>query len=330
MRITRGHWLGLGALTGTAIAASILDFHFEDTYKSEALVRLKTPPMWAAAKPTTSHDMARFINSVAQESLTRRNLKAIIETNGMYTDRLKSVPLEDVIDDMRKDAVVVGASGEDGIKLSFTYPDPLLAQRATQAILASMVAGSERFQANSTLTTINFLQSRVVQAAGDWDAAAGVRHAAGDGPNEQTSKAQTPLPEVLRDAVLRPTLPVGLKEIEALLRKEKPVTSLPRRPIQVAVNFSSRQQLDISLARDRYKAAREKLSEAQGLQAMENQHLGPRLEAVEPPSYPMSPVRPTRLILLGGLAGGLLVGQLAHLLLAWRSVKRRASFLFSQ
>lgn len=44
MRITRGHWLALGALAGTAIAAAIVDFQWEETYRSETLVRLKTPP----------------------------------------------------------------------------------------------------------------------------------------------------------------------------------------------------------------------------------------------------------------------------------------------
>lgn len=301
MRITRGLWLGLGALAGTAIAASFLAFDLEDTYRSEAVVRLKTPPMWAAAAPTTSNDLSWLLRNAAWESLSSRNLEAIIEKNGMYADRLKSVTLRDVLEDMRKDAVRIGPSNEkDGFKLSVTYPDPLLAQRATQALLASTVASIERIQAANTITTIDFLQSRVVQAACDWDAAAGVRHMAGDGLCEETSKQETP------------------------------VASLPTEPVRVSVNLSPRQQFDISLARDHYKAAREKLSEAQGLQAMEKLKLGPRLEVVEPPTYPMSPVRPTRLILLGGFAGGLFVGQLAHLLLAWRSAKRRASILSSQ
>ena len=330
MRITRGNWLGLGALTGTVIAASIVDFHFEDTYKSETLLRLKTPPMGASATPTTSNNMAWFINIAAPESLSRGNLKAIIEANGMYADRLESVPLEDVIEDLRNDAVSMHGSGEDGFKVSFTYPDPLLAQRATQAIVASMVASSERIQAANTITTINFLQSRVVQAACDLDAAASVRHTAGDGLCEQTSKQQTPLYKLFVEAIIPPTLPLGHKEMYALPQKEKLVTSLPKEPMQVSANLGPRQQFEISLARDRYKAARQKLSEAQGLQAMEKLKLGPRLEAVEPPSYPMSPVRPTRLILFGGFVGGLLAGQLAHLLLSWRSVKRRASFLFSR
>ena len=317
MRIARGHWLVLGALTGTAIAASIVDFHFADTYRSETLVRLKTPPRWAAAGRTTSNDMGWLISHAAQEPLSGCNLKVIIETNGLYADRLQSVTLQDVIEDMRKEAVKIGPSSEDGFKMSFTYPDPLLAQRATQALLASMVASIERIQAASTITTIDFLQSRVVQAAFDWDAAAGVRDTPGDGLREQTSKQQIPLSSVLT-------------ELEALPQKEKAVTSLPKEPVRVSVNLSPRQQFDISLARERYKAAREKLSEAQGLQAMEKLKLGPRLEVVEPPSYPMSPVRPTRLILFGGFAGGLFVGQLAHLLLAWRSARRRASFLLSQ
>lgn len=317
MRITRGHWLVLGALTGTAIAASIVDFRFEDTYKSETLVRRKTPPMWAAAGRTTSNDMGWLISHAAQGALSGSNLKAIIEANGLYVDRLKIVTLQDVIEDLRKDAVKIGPSREDGVKISFTYPDPLLAQRANQAILASMVASCERIQAANTITTIDFLQSRVVQAACDWDAAAGVRDAAGDGLCEQTSKQQTPLSSVLT-------------ELKAPPQKEKAVSGLPMEPVRVSDNLSQRQQFDISLARDHYKAAREKLSEAQGLQAMEKLKLGPRLEVVEPPSYPMSPVRPTRLILFGGFAGGLLVGQLAHLLLAWRSAKRRASFLTSQ
>lgn len=318
MRITRGHWLVLGALTGTAIAASIVDFHFEDTYRSETLVRLRTPPMWAAAGRTTSNDMGWLISHAAQEPLSGSNLKAIIETNGLYADRLQSVTLQDVIEDMRKEAVKIGPSSGDGFKMSFTYPDPLLAQRAMQALLASMVASCERIQAASTLTTIDFLQSRVVQAACDWDAAAGVRRTAGDGLCEQTSKRQAPLPS-----------PHNL-QMEAVLQKEKAGTSLPKEPVRVSVNLSPRQQFDISLARDHYRVAREKLSEAQGLQAMEKLKLGPRLEVVEPPSYPISPVRPTRLILFGGFAGGLFVGQLAHLLLAWRSVRRRASFLISQ
>ena len=328
MRITRGYWLGIGALTGTAIAASIVDFHLEDTYRSETLVRLKTPSMWAAAMPTAPNDMAWMINNVAQESLSRSNLTRIIETNGMYADRLKSMPLEDVIEDMRNHDMSIGASGEDGFKLSLTYPEPLLAQRVTQALLASMVASSDRTQSARTITTINYLQSRVVQAACDWDAAAGVRHTAGDGLCEQTSKQETPQHEALREAIMPPTLPLGRKEIEDFLKKEKPATSPPKEPIQVSKNLSPRQQFDISLARDHYKTAREKLSEAQGLQAMEKLRLGPRLEAVDPPSYPLSPVRPTRLILFGGFAGGLLVGQLTDLLLTWRSLKRRASFIF--
>jgi hypothetical protein len=344
MRITRGHWLVLGALTGTAIAAVIVDFHFEDTYRSETLVRLKTPPMWASAGRTTSNDLAWLISNAAQEVLSRRNLEALIETNGLYADRLQSVTLVDVIEDLRKDDVRIGRSedlrkddvrigdrsGEDGFKMSFTYPDPLLAQRATQALLASMVAAMERIQAANTITTIDFLQSRVVQAACDWDAAAGVRRTAGDGLCAQTSQQQAPQHEVFRQAITPSNPPLDPKEIEALSRKEKPVTSLPKEPVRVSVNLSPRQQFDISLARDHYRAAREKLAEAQGLQAMEKLKLGPRLEVFEPPSYPISPVRPTRLILFGGFAGGLLVGQLAHLLLAWRSAKRRASFLISR
>jgi hypothetical protein len=308
-------------LTGTAIAAFIVDFHFEDTYRSEALVRFKTPPMWAATAPTTSNDLGWLMSKAADKSLGRRNLRALIETNGLYADRLQSVPMEDVIEDMRKEAVRIGKiSGENGFKISFTYPDPVLAQRATQALLASMVAAMEGVHAANTITTIDFLQSRVLQAACDWDAAAGVRPTAGDGlcAGEQTSKQKTPLPSP------------HTVQMEAVPRKEQAGTSLPKEPVRVSVNWSPRQQFDISLARDHYRVAREKLSEAQGLQAMEKLGLGPRLEVVEPPTYPMSPVRPIWLILFGGFAGGLLVGQLAHLLLAWRSAKRRASFLISK
>ena len=78
-----------------------------------------------------------------------------------------------------------------------------------------------------------------------------------------------------------------------------------------------RLQLDLDLARDHYKSASDKLSEARTTAVMEARKLGPNLEMLDPASLPLSPTYNSGIVLLTGFGGGGVLGFLASLLLSF-------------
>ena len=79
---------------------------------------------------------------------------------------------------------------------------------------------------------------------------------------------------------------------------------------------NARLMLDIDLARDHYKSARERLSEARTGLALVALKMGPTLEMMDPASYPQHVTRNVGAILSVGAAAGLLGGYLVSVLLA--------------
>ena len=78
-----------------------------------------------------------------------------------------------------------------------------------------------------------------------------------------------------------------------------------------------RLQLDLDLARDHYKSASDKLSEARTTAVMEARKLGPNLEMLDSASLPLSPTYNSGIVLLTGFGGGVVLGFLVSLLLSF-------------
>ena len=86
---------------------------------------------------------------------------------------------------------------------------------------------------------------------------------------------------------------------------------------QVVGGGGGRLQLDLDLARDHYKSASDKLSEARTAAVMEARKLGPNLEMLDPASLPLSPTYNSGIVLLTGFGGGVVLGFLVSLLLSF-------------
>jgi len=96
-------WIAGPALAGLVIAV-VVAFLWPDTYVSTAVIRVVPPQVPRSFVPSNvATGMSERINSMAQSILSRATLGSIIETYGLYVRQRQSLPMEDIIEDMRKD-----------------------------------------------------------------------------------------------------------------------------------------------------------------------------------------------------------------------------------
>lgn len=104
-----------------------------DRYTSTALIRLDVEPFPAAD----------VINIAYRKALSRRDLKSLIERLNLYSGERERLPLEDVIDTAKKDAIGMEILPNHDVRVSFTYHEPDAAKAAAEAIMNRMVEAAD-------------------------------------------------------------------------------------------------------------------------------------------------------------------------------------------
>jgi uncharacterized protein involved in exopolysaccharide biosynthesis len=121
------------------------------------------------------------INSMEQTILSRSVLTTIIQTYGLYQSERSRLPIEDVIDQMRKKITVApvktGSNDQTPTRIipafavQFSYEDRHSAQRVVQDLVTRFIDENTRNSANRTFMTTQFMKDEVDQAKKDLDAA---------------------------------------------------------------------------------------------------------------------------------------------------------------
>ena len=94
-------WIVAPAFAGLVIA-TVVAFLLEDTFVSTALIRVVPQQISDAyVKNTSASDVTERIDAMAQQILSRSTLNSLINTYKLYSDDLKSEPMEDVVTKMR-------------------------------------------------------------------------------------------------------------------------------------------------------------------------------------------------------------------------------------
>ena len=130
--------LGTVALAG-ALAAGVLAFRTPDRYVSTAVMRI-TP----AGQADSDHQRALDrLGELQQEVLSRTSLAQIIQQPALnlYPEDRKRIPLEDVVENMRKalrfQVMQTQGGGVPAFLISFEYPDKFKAQAVVRELVAS-------------------------------------------------------------------------------------------------------------------------------------------------------------------------------------------------
>jgi len=146
---------------GTAIVAAMLP----DRYRSETVMLVepqRVPESYVRATVTTR--LEDRLRSIQAQILSRTKLEQIINDAGLYPEMRKRLPMEDVVENMRKNDVRVELVRGDAFRVSYTSENPKKAMEVAEKLAAAFV--NENLQDRETLAnaTTHFLDSQLSDA----------------------------------------------------------------------------------------------------------------------------------------------------------------------
>lgn len=175
-------WL-LGPVLFAASAGAVGAFLWPDTYVSEAVLRVSPP---AASEnfypsPASRVSLSDRLASMQQSILSRNNLTGMIQSFDLYRRERARLPMEDVIERMRRDIAVSGLTAQAGssgqarslvFRVGFSYANRFDAHKVTQSLVSRFMDESAREQRILADSVNQFLRDEFDRAQVELDAAA--------------------------------------------------------------------------------------------------------------------------------------------------------------
>ena len=168
-------WLLAPTLAGLTIAV-VIAFFWPDTYVSLASIRVVPPQVPERLVPTNVNmQMAERVNSMAQTILSRNTLTNIIQTYDLYRKERNKMPMEDVIEMMRKDVKIgslteVNRGRNAAFVVEFSYENRYVAQKVTRDLMTRFIDENIRERHQQAQQTTQFLREQFDQARAEVDA----------------------------------------------------------------------------------------------------------------------------------------------------------------
>ena len=172
--IRRRWWMIAGAaVAGGALAfgASML---LANQYTSQTLVLVEQQRVPDAfVKPIVTEELNQRLSTMQEQILSRTKLEPIIDGYGLFTKDRGKVPMEDLVDRMRRMVTVRAVRadfgttehpGVPGFYVTFTADDPHLAQQVCSRITSMFIDENLKAREQSAIGTTDFLASQVENA----------------------------------------------------------------------------------------------------------------------------------------------------------------------
>jgi uncharacterized protein involved in exopolysaccharide biosynthesis len=152
-------WL-LGGLLGLAIgwAAS---FWMSPAYRSSAVLQFP-----GSSSDTNQATLAK-ISETANVTMSRGSLTNLIRQLNLYSEEKHRMPLEKVLETMRRNILLTptGVPGAPAFRISFDYPDRILAQRTVAELTKGFLSSGGTTLDSPSLPTNPVLPNRLAQAS---------------------------------------------------------------------------------------------------------------------------------------------------------------------
>lgn len=133
-----GRILAIPGLAGALVAAGVW-FATPKQYASEAILK------FAGTAERNAEGQAVF--ALALRTLSQSSLTAMIDVEGLYQNERTRMPIEEVIEKMKKSVNIAPVSRPLtplAFKVEFAYTDPYKAQRVTQDLASSFIRENAR------------------------------------------------------------------------------------------------------------------------------------------------------------------------------------------
>ena len=153
-----------------------ITFVLPNRYTSRTLILIEGQKVSEKYVNTSVNDsLTERLATMQEQILSRTRLQPIIERFGVYKDDVNKVPMEDLVERMRKSITVApvkaefqatrpGAQGLPGFYVSFTGDNPRLAQQVCAEITSMFMSENLKAREQSAQGTTEFLSKQLEEA----------------------------------------------------------------------------------------------------------------------------------------------------------------------
>jgi len=178
-RILRRKWwviLTL-AIAGVGLGFAIA-YLLPKKYTSQTLVLIQQPTVPGDyVKPVISQDINQRLTTMQQQILSRSRLEPVIRQFGLYSKDIKTVPMEDLVDNLRKAlsitpirANIPGQPSQlQGFSISVAFDDPHLAQQICSTITSMFMEENLKLRQELSEQTTQFISKQLDDAKATLD-----------------------------------------------------------------------------------------------------------------------------------------------------------------
>lgn len=169
--IVRRHraWV-VGPLFVGLVAGVVTAFLWPNSYVSSGTIRIVPPQVsQRLMQSNISEEMTQRISAIYQTLTSRESMKALIQNFNLYPDERKRMPLEDVLEQMRKD-INLGQvqslasrstnSRINAFSVSYSYSDRRIAQRVCQDLVSKFIDESIKARSTASIMTTEFFKDQ--------------------------------------------------------------------------------------------------------------------------------------------------------------------------
>jgi polysaccharide chain length determinant protein (PEP-CTERM system associated) len=157
-------WFFFIPLVLVLFSTALYAFLTPKLYKSSTLVLVspqKIPP--DLVKATVTSTVEERLSSITQEILSRTRLELVVKEFNLYADKVNSMPMESVVELMRRDIEIDVPKREKETYFTISYfgKDPKVVSQVTNKLASLFIEENLKIRAQQSQGTSEFLKSEV-------------------------------------------------------------------------------------------------------------------------------------------------------------------------
>ena len=156
-----------GGLAAGLLVGLVATLTYPETYTSRGSIRTVPSDIPERFMPAAlALDAGGLRREMAELFFKRQTFRTVILAHDLYRSERARMPMEDVLDLMARH---IHFEDTQPMTISFSYPDPILAQRVTRDFLTRLVGDSLRERGAQAKLIAGFLRAESEKAATAWE-----------------------------------------------------------------------------------------------------------------------------------------------------------------
>lgn len=171
-----------GPLFAMLVVTVVGSYMWADTYESQASLKIVSPTLDASISGGSplSSQLSDRINSMNSTILSRTVLQTIIQQYDLYPKDIKRIPIEDIIENMRRRITITpaqmmtssnGRGTVSAIMIRFSYTDRFKAQKVVGDLVGRFINENQKEKTSGVVQGLNLFRDRLENAQKELDTA---------------------------------------------------------------------------------------------------------------------------------------------------------------